>query len=237
MRKLIGFLDCSTGDSFCDTCRISLALDECEDNKREPLIGPGEYIVTWRRSNYFIQHYVNCLTIFFSCSNRVISSGNYGPHSSTRFTLPVLYPLQDNLVALLNVPSTAKLHVPFQMHLIIRNKDPIRCAIVTVSLEPHVQDAFVISGLRSGRLPLILPGAEEKITWNLIPLDCGIVKVPNVRAVDHRKSPPASDDAPATDAEGEPVRLIDTRFECDAASRDPASQDSFLVDTTILVLP
>ncbi|KAH7883282.1 Gryzun, putative trafficking through golgi-domain-containing protein [Phlebopus sp. FC_14] len=183
-----------TGDQFCDVCRVSLALTEGEIMVGNLVPGPGEYVVEWRR---------------------ITPSGTYGPRSTSSFTLPPLRPPRDGLVALLTVPSTAKLHVPTPMHLSVRNLHSSRSAVVSVSLDPHALDGFVVAGLRSGRLPLILPGAEEKLTWNLVPIECGLVRVPTVKVVDYRGVPLPADDMPSAGVEhegGEVVKVVDTRF-------------------------
>ncbi|KIJ65975.1 hypothetical protein HYDPIDRAFT_110092 [Hydnomerulius pinastri MD-312] len=212
-----------TGDQFCDICRVSLAPTEEEIADGASIPGPGEYVLTWRRT---------------------ISPGKFGPRSETRFPLPYLHPPRDGLIALLNVPSTAKLHTPLPMHLIVRNRNTTRSAVVTVSLDPHPLDGFVVAGLRSGRLPLILPGAEEKLTWNLIPIECGLVRVPSVKVVDHRKAPPTTDDATGAsiETEGEVVEVIDTRFDRRKvddleAAADRVGDQPQTNTSTILVLP
>ncbi|KAI6046343.1 Gryzun, putative trafficking through golgi-domain-containing protein [Pisolithus marmoratus] len=179
-----------SGDQFCNICCVSLASREY-DFAEDAVPGPGEYIVTWRR---------------------IISPGECGPSSTTRLSLPLLLPPQDSLVGLMTIPSTAKLHVPIPMHLVIRNRNATRSAIVTVALDQSTVDAFVVAGPRGGRLPTILPGAEEKVTWNLIPVECGMVKVPHARVMDHRMAPSANDDGLSVSAdEGVPVQVIDTR--------------------------
>ena len=123
------------------------------------------------------------------------------------------------------------------MQLTVRNRNTARSAIITVALDPNPLDGFVVAGLRSGRLPVILPDAEETITWNLIPIECGLVKVPRVRIVDHRKAPPASDDVfgVSADTDGEPVPVIDTRFE--RWTGGVAQTDALIETNTVLVLP
>ncbi|KAF9243228.1 Foie gras liver health family 1-domain-containing protein [Melanogaster broomeanus] len=120
-----------TGDQFCDICRISLAPTEDEVAIGEVIPGPGEFVLTWRRT---------------------LSPGNYGPRSETRFSLPPLRPPRDGLIAMLTVPTIAKLHIPIPMDLTVRNCNTSSSAVVTVSLDPHPLDGFVVAGLRSGRL-------------------------------------------------------------------------------------
>ncbi|KAF8841726.1 hypothetical protein BDN67DRAFT_927820 [Paxillus ammoniavirescens] len=183
-----------TGDQFCDVCCVSLAPTEDEMANSEVIPGPGEYVLTWRR---------------------IISPGKYGPRSETRFPLPPLRPPRDGLIALLTVPTTAKLHTPIPMHLTVRNRKTTHSAVVTVSLDPQPPDGFVVAGLRSSRLPLILPGAEEKLTWNLIPIECGLVRVPSIKVLDHRSVPAGTGDGVGASAEveGEAVKVIDVRFD------------------------
>ncbi|KAJ4483560.1 Gryzun, putative trafficking through golgi-domain-containing protein [Lentinula aciculospora] len=47
---------------------------------------------------------------------------------------------------------------------------------------------FVVSGLRAGRVPLLLAGTEERLVWMLIPIECGFVRLPKIRVVDRRKA-------------------------------------------------
>lgn len=109
-----------------------------------------------------------------------------GPSSSTHIPLPLLRPPRETLVALLSAPATAKLHTPAPMHLTVRNHHASRSAVISVSLDPQPSDGFVVAGLRSGRLPLVLPGGEERVAWNVVPVECGYVPVPRVRVVDQR---------------------------------------------------
>ena len=57
---------------------------------------------------------------------------------------------------------------------------------MAVTLELDASDAFIVAGLRNGRLPILLPGSEEKLAWILIPVECGDVKVPRIKAIDVR---------------------------------------------------
>lgn len=76
-------------------------------------------------------------------------------------------------------------------------------------------DTFVVSGLRSGRLPILLPGVEEKITWRLIPMECGYVRLPEIRVFNRRKvvAPQAqnSTDSEVSGDEREVVEVVDVR--------------------------
>jgi hypothetical protein len=94
----------------------------------------------------------------------------------------------DNVVALLDVPPQGTLHVPMSLTLTIRNYHPTRSANIIVQLESDSMDGFVVSGLRNGRVPVLLPGSEEKLIWNIIPIECGYVKVPRIKVTDRRKA-------------------------------------------------
>jgi len=181
------------GDEFGDSCRIALVPDEEQMSSSEYIPGPGYYEIIWRR---------------------VLQGGNYGPSSTSLFALPTLQPPRDGLIGLLSVPSTAKLHVPTHMHLTIRNRHPSRTATVTVQLEgdPQLQDGstslgggILVAGLRTGRVPVLLPGMEYTLSWRIIPLECGSVRVPGVKIFDMRKA------AADTGASGEEVEIVDVR--------------------------
>jgi hypothetical protein len=167
-----------------------------------------------------------------------MSNGERGPLSTTRHPLPPLRPPEAGVVAHLSVPPTAKLHVPMSMHLTIRNQHPVRSANVTIQLEPNLSDGFIISGLRVGRVPILLPGTEEKLTWSLIPLDCGYIKVPQVKVVDRRKAIASAQGIEGANAEvetvGEVISIVDVR-------QDERLEDGTELRTTgvstVLVLP
>ncbi|KAF9078111.1 Gryzun, putative trafficking through golgi-domain-containing protein [Rhodocollybia butyracea] len=115
------------------------------------------------------------------------------------------------IVALLDIAPVAKLHQPLPLTVIIRNRHPSRTADVYVQLEMGTSggvntaggasgdpseatgaagtssQSFVIAGLRAGRVPLLLAGTEERLTWMLIPVECGYVQLPKVKVIDRRK--------------------------------------------------
>ncbi|KAI0776280.1 Gryzun, putative trafficking through golgi-domain-containing protein [Trametes elegans] len=201
---LASVIDCSTdkddlggewlgGDEFCDRCRIDLVPDE--EHPDVPVVGPGEYEITWRRLHH---------------------DGNTGSLSTTRFPLPPLLPPSDGLIALLDAPTTAHLHAPIPLRLTIRNRHPTRTAAATVQLEPDTGDAFVVAGLRHGRVPILLPGQEDHVTWNLIPVECGLVRVPRVKVLDRRNAvqiAPGVGGAGEEQPEGEEVEIVDVRWD------------------------
>ena len=115
------------------------------------------------------------------------------------------------------------------MKLTTRNNHPSKTAVVTVHLEPDASDGFVIAGLRSGRIPMLLPGTETTVYWKLIPVECGFVKVPKLKVIDRRKAiilpgqePSAPPPEPGSDAEGDIVKLVDVRWDRRSESGDEA---------------
>jgi hypothetical protein len=172
--------------------------------------------------------------------HRIMMNGARGPLSTTRLPLPFLRPPTSGLVALLNVPPKAKLHVPISMRLVIRNQHPTRSANVAVQLDPDPSDGFVVAGLRVGRVSILLPGAEEELTWRLIPIDCGYVNIPRLKVVDRRKAIASSQGIEGANAEvdtvGEVVSVVDVRRD----ERDETGAEvgaSYAGTTTVLVLP
>lgn len=210
------------GDVFCNVSRISLGPREEQVLGKENIIGPGDYEVVWRR---------------------MLPAGGRGRQSITRFALPTLMIPQDELIALLDVPSFAKLHVSTPIHLTVRNRHSSRSANVSVTLDLDPSDAFIVAGLRNGRLPILLPGSEEKLSWKLIPIECGYVKIPRIKVVDVRRA--ASQGVGVStevDVEGEAVKVIDVRADWNATRVQSAGDSAVAIPqqdgaSTILVLP
>jgi len=162
-------------------------------------IGEGIVISTWGRKK-----------VTFDYLNRIRNDGERSAVSTSIYPLPSLQIPVEELLALLAVPPTATLHVPITLTLTIRNYTS-RSANIIVQLELDATDGFVVAGLRSGRVPILMPGAEEKVTWRLIPIECGHVKVPGIKVMNLRK---ASGDAESgIEAKGEEVKVIDVRVE------------------------
>lgn len=136
--------------------------------------------------------------------------------------------------------------------MIIRNRRPTRSANVIVQVEFDPSDGFVLAGLRAGRVPILLPGGEETLTWNAIPVECGYTRLPRIKVTDRRQpaaaAPGASTETTATEAQGEPVNVVDirseerpaatadgTRVSADLGKRTHDGRSS--ADIAILVLP
>lgn len=153
---------------------------------------------------------------------------------------------QEDVVALLEVPSLAKLHVPLDLNLSIRNYNPTLSANILFQLETDNADTFVVSGLRSGRIPILLPGAEEKMTWRLIPIECGHLQLPKLRVFNRRKAvvpvqAQGNADGAAGGDEGEVVEIIDIRQDRRLGSETgqifKAGREESSGQMSILVLP
>jgi len=152
-----------------------------------------------------------------------------------------LRPPSDGLLALLSVPPIAKLHAPISMHLTIRNHHPTRSANVTVQLEPDPADGFVAAGIRSGRVPILLPGAEERLTWRLIPLECGHIALPRLKVMDRRRVLGSGASDTEAESQGDVVKVVDVRRdERDATGTTVGvvgGPDALGGWSTVLVLP
>jgi hypothetical protein len=135
----------------------------------------------------------------------------------TRFPLPILSPpsipnlvtftgddeelanaKNTGILALLHVPPMAYLHEPFTLRLEVRNRHPTRTANVAVQLEAVDAGSVsgcIVAGPKNAHVGVMLPGVQESVFWQVVPLDCGWVKVPKVKVVDKRKGPRMSGDA------------------------------------------
>ena len=156
------------------------------------------------------------LQTVFSILLRILPNGDHGPLCASRFPLPNLQPPYTGIIALLELPSFAKLHDPVHARLTLRNHHPSRSASLTVQLEPDSTDAFLVAGQRKARVPTLLPGSEAQLVWSLIPMGCGFVQVPKILVVDQRKAglmaPSATEpQPPEAEEEGTPVRVFDLR--------------------------
>jgi trafficking protein particle complex subunit 11 len=150
------------------------------------------------------------------------------------------------------------LHQPTQMKLVIRNRHPSKTAHIVVSVDVDNSDGFIVSGVRSGRAPVLLPGAEAEMLWSLLPLECGYVRLPRIRVTDRRKpfvsagdqsAPPGHN--PEADWPGETVKVVDLRWDSrngegeeslvqrrNSLDTESSEEENTLPQTgTILVLP
>ena len=103
-------------------------------------------------------------------------------------------------------------------------------------------DGFVVSGLRNGRVSVLLPGSEDKLIWSIIPIECGYVKVPRIKVTDRRKAIPAqaqdaNESGAITDAFADDlIQVVDARC---GVRQDDGSVDDQPKEMlpTVLVLP
>ncbi|KZV82442.1 hypothetical protein EXIGLDRAFT_843706 [Exidia glandulosa HHB12029] len=209
-----------SGDSYSAT--VSMALSRLLQGGPEPPLGAVR--CSWRRA----------------------SSDDVSATSSTLIPLPFLNPPGDDLVAFVDPPSTAHLHVPFTLRLVVQNRHHSRTADLALQLEPS--DNFVVSGMRSGRVPLLIAGAQDEMLFNFIPLACGVLKLPTLKLLDKRSAVPAAatdpygdgrSGSPAPNGQPEadlvPVPVRDARFDVQFESGDEVY--GIAERMTILVLP
>jgi trafficking protein particle complex subunit 11 len=235
------------GDELSGSCTIGFSLEDERDPIQDPVDGPGRYVVTWCRWAI-----INvCLKANFEFYfYRVLQNGTHGPTAISYFHLPSLRPPVDTIVALLDVPPQGALHVPMLLTLTIRNYHSTRSANIVVQLEPDSMDGFVVSGLRNGRVPVLLPGSEEKLIWNIIPIECGFVKVPRIKVTDRRKAIPGSQGSNEIGANvdavaGDLIKVVNIRRgvrqdDIQIEGSDSVNQSSIdeqEVSVTVLVLP
>lgn len=127
------------------------------------------------------------------------------------------------------------------MRLTVRNLRQTGAANVVVQVDFDPSDGFVLAGLRSGRIPILIPGGEEVLTWNLVPIECGYAKVPKIRVTDRRVPAGAGAEA-QTEHEGEAIAVVDVRWDGRADTgeerlRTKDRKGSSASDITVLVLP
>jgi len=152
-----------------------------------------------------------------------------------------LRPPQKNIVALLDVPAAATLHVPLDLTLLIRNYHPTSSASIVCQLDTDSIDTFVVSGLRSGRLPILLPGAEERVIWRLIPMECGHIRLPKIKVYNRRVTTSVQfENSAEGQDEGEIVDVFDVRRSRKLeilANPNPGNQEEELGQMTVFVRP
>jgi len=83
------------------------------------------------------------------------------------------------MTVLIEPPAIAKLHVPFTLPVKLWNGNQNRTAEFSFFLEPT--DSFVVAGLKSATLPLLLPGTAEELVFNVVPLTVGVCQLPNFK--------------------------------------------------------
>jgi len=133
--------------------------------------------------------------------------------------LPNLHPPHFGVTVLIEPPAVAKLHVPFTLPIKLWNGNKYRTAELSFFLEPT--DGFVVAGLKSATLPLLLPETAEELTFNVIPINVGVLRLPhfkvNLRTLP-QKGQEESDVQRSTDTlggagTGEIVESVDMRWD------------------------
>lgn len=120
------------------------------------------------------------------------------PSAKTAFHLPALHPPGDDVIGLLSCPPSAELHQPFSLQLTVQNRQASRTAEVVLDVDSS--EAFVLAGPRHAKLTTLLPGTSESISFTLMPLLTGTVRLPTFRLQDRRKALGVT--SAITDAEG-----------------------------------
>jgi hypothetical protein len=100
------------------------------------------------------------------------------------FALLMIMILQDDLFALLDACSFARLHGLTPIHLTIYNRHTSHSANVTIMFDLNPSGTFIMAGLQNSHLLTLLSGPEEKLSWNLILIECGQVRTAHIKVVD-----------------------------------------------------
>lgn len=159
---------------------------------------------------------------------RILENGARGPLTTSILPLPPLEPPIEDLIALLSAPAAAQLHAPFTLSVTVRNRHTTKSANIFIQLDADPSDSFILAGLRSGRIPILLPDSEAILSWRAIPVECGYVKLPRI-IVKNLRSATAGATEDGKVGEGQPVKLV--------KARAPHRSQTDLDWTTVLVLP
>jgi hypothetical protein len=123
------------------------------------------------------------------------------------------------VTVLIEPPAVAKMHVPFTLPVKLRNGNQHRTAELSFFLEPT--DGFVVAGLKSATLPLLLPGTAEELVFNMVPIQVGILRLPYFRVTlrtfpqkgQEESDPRRSPDMLGGTGTGEIVESVDMRWD------------------------
>lgn len=155
---------------------------------------PGTLEVIWRR----LVSYSSSRSLFDTLCRALSDEGI--PRSKTILAIPNLYPPREELIALIHCPPAAQLHQAFSLDLTVQNQHPSRTA--DVYLDVDSSEAFVLAGPRHARLTTLLPGTSEQISYKLMPLLTGSVRLPVFRLYDRRKPLGLTGSAATMDGDG-----------------------------------
>ena len=123
------------------------------------------------------------------------------------------------MTVLIEPPAVAKLHVPFTLPVKLWNGNLHRTAELSFFLEPT--DGFVVAGLKSATLPLLLPGTAEELVFNAVPITVGVRRLPNFKVTlrtmpqkgTEESDPQRSTDTLGGTGTGEIVEPVDMRWD------------------------
>ncbi|KAF8663656.1 hypothetical protein AX16_000898 [Volvariella volvacea WC 439] len=208
----------SPGDTHSEHCVISIASPEEGDNTAQPgpIHGPGHYQVAWRRIFRNGERGTLSITRIFLPPLNPPSEGlvgllkvppigklhsplpleltirNYHPSRSANI---IVYLEPDHTDASATTAPTAGSSAPSPTPGTPASvpSTPIASTHPTLasggpSATSHSPNSFLVAGLRSGRIPILLPLTEHVVKWNLIPLECGYCKLPIIRVLDARNN-------------------------------------------------
>ncbi|KAG8895351.1 hypothetical protein FRC00_007585, partial [Tulasnella sp. 408] len=127
------------------------------------------------------------------------------------------------------VPPSATLHRPFPVKLTIQNRQSTRSADLILSTEstPAAEGGgFIIAGPKQCRLPTLLPNSSVEVKFNVVPMVCGVGKLPGFKLLDRRGA--TGEEGGATTGEEtikfESVQVVDERLD----ARDEEGTDLLL---------
>ncbi|KAG8930220.1 hypothetical protein FRC01_003141 [Tulasnella sp. 417] len=167
---------------------------------------PGGLLITWRR----------------------IGTTD-GPWSTSRLSFPALRPPADTVIGIVSVPPSATLHRPFPVKLTIQNRQSTRSADLILSTEstPAAEGGgFILAGPKQCRLPTLLPNSSVEVKFNVVPMVCGVGKLPGFKLLDRRGATgeePSSSTGEET-IKFESVQVVDERLD----ARDEEGADLLL---------
>lgn len=159
----------------------------------------------------------NCTELGFNYQSHRTGSSSSSTSSLTKTKLFItpIKPSPRGLTAILRAPPVAYLHTPLPLELVVRNGHPTRSALVSVMLDTAVSndgssEGFVVSGIRNAKIPLLLPGKEERVQWRLLPVLCGDeVMLPRIRVVNTRNAKKVEEESEGQPtASSEPVPIV-----------------------------
>jgi hypothetical protein len=196
---------------------------------RDPLSGRDRNFVEKVRFQTFLFCHLT--------SNTPNRSATQGEISKTRIGFPLVRPPADTCIAIVRPPAVAQLHEPFILPFVIHNRHPNRTADILLQIESS--ESFVLAGPRAACVPIILAGSTFELAFNVVPLVCGLIRLPGFKLLDRRKSRTRRERPQEAGEEGrksesgeleEPIAVVDWRWE----ARDESGEvlDLYAEDST-----